>query len=134
MIGRGKMVYAILALAILFEIAGLTALKETHGFTRLVPAALFAAALGLSFYFESIVLKTLPIGFTYAAWAGIGIVGMAIVGAAFYGEKLNPGAVAGMVLIIAGVTAMHIWKPVEGDDAEAIPQGAVPVKVAAPFR
>lgn len=128
--GRGFMVYSVLALAILFEIVGLTALKETHGFTRLLPAVLFAAGLGLSFYLESIALKSLPIGLTYTAWAGMGIVGMALVGALLYGEKINPGMMMGMALIIAGVAAMHFWTPVaEEEEAEDLRRAAVPVRV-----
>ena len=77
------MSYFFLSLGIVCEIAALIALKETQGFTRPLPVALFALGLGISFYFESLALRTLPIGMTYAVWAGVGIVGMAVIGATF---------------------------------------------------
>jgi small multidrug resistance pump len=39
---------------------------------------------GLAFYFMTLVLKTMPVGITYATWAGLGIVLVAIVGAIAY--------------------------------------------------
>lgn len=103
--------YAILAFAILFEVIALTALKETQGFTRLLPALVFGLGLAASFYLESLALKVLPIGLTYAVWAGAGIVCMGVVGALLYGERLNPGVVLGMLLIVAGIAVMHQFTP-----------------------
>ena len=98
------MAYFFLALAIALEILGLTALKACHGFTRLLPTVIFVLGIGASFYFESLALKVLPIGMTYAVWAGVGIVGMFFVGSAFYGEEINLGTLAGILLIVAGVS------------------------------
>lgn len=101
------MIYAILGIAIVLEIVSLTALKETNGFTRLFPVLIFGGALAASFYFESLALKILPIGMTYTLWAGLGIVGMTLVGIAFYGEKFNINVVLGMALVIGGVTLIY---------------------------
>ena len=110
------MVYLFLAIAIVLEIVSLTALKETDGFTRILPSALFVVALAASFYFEALTLRTLPLGLTYTVWAGLGIVGMTLVGVAFYGDRLNPGVVIGVALIVAGVAVLHHWTPVAEED------------------
>jgi len=110
------MSYFFLSLGIVCEIASLIALKETQGFTRPLPVALFAIGLGISFYFESLALRTLPIGLTYAVWAGVGIVGMAVIGATFYDEAVNGGIIMGLVLILAGVIVMFYWAP--GEEAQ----------------
>ncbi len=108
--------YYFLSLGILFEIAGLTALKECQGFTRFFPTLLFAAGIAASFYCESLALRTLPIGMIYAVWASAGIVGMLLVGALFYGESLSVGSVIGVILVVTGVTVMLCATP---DAAEA---------------
>lgn len=105
------MSYFFLALGIVFEIASLVALKETAGFTRPIPVLLFLFGMVASFYLESLALRTLPISMTYAVWAGVGIVGMALIGALVYGESLNGGVVSGLVLILAGVLVMYSWSP-----------------------
>lgn len=105
------MSYFFLSLGIVFEIASLVALKETAGFTRPIPVLLFVFGMATSFYLESLALRTLPIGMTYAVWAGVGIVGMALIGALVYGENLNGGAVLGLVLILAGVLVLYSWSP-----------------------
>lgn len=106
------MVYLFLVFAIVFEIVAITALKATSGFTRLLPSIIFAASLAASFYLESLALKVLPVGWTYAVWAGFGIVGMALVGALLYDERINPGVMVGMVLIIFGIAVVHYFTPV----------------------
>ncbi len=103
--------YLFLALGIVFEIAGLAALKESHGFTRVFPALLFAIGIATSFYFESLALRTLPIGMIYAVWAAAGIVGMAVIGALFYGERISFGSACGVALVVSGVTVMLYAAP-----------------------
>ncbi len=119
------MSYFFLALGIVFEIASLTALKETAGFTRPIPVLLFVIGMALSFYLESLALRTLPISMTYAVWAGVGIVGMAVIGALCYGERMNGGVVLGLVLILAGVLVLYSWSPDIADKeriAEPLPE------------
>ena len=96
------MAYFLLTLAIVLEILGLTALKESDGFTRWLPATFFVVGLSLSFYLESLALRVLPIGMTYTLWAGSGIVGMCLVGIFIYGEQVGFKAMGGMAMIILG--------------------------------
>ncbi|MBK1696367.1 DMT family transporter [Rhodovibrio salinarum] len=95
--------YALLALAILCEVTATSALKLSDGMTKLGPAAIVVAGYAGAFYLLALSLKTLPVGFVYALWSGLGIIGVAIVGAAVFGESVSLPKIAGFVLIIAGV-------------------------------
>jgi small multidrug resistance pump len=95
--------YALLALAILCEVAATSALKLSDGMTRVGPAVAVVAGYAVAFYLLALSLKVLPVGFVYAVWSGLGIVGVAIVGAAVFGEALTPLRVTGFLLIVGGV-------------------------------
>ena len=103
------MAYLYLALAILAEMVATSALKASEEFTKLVPSVVVLAGYGLAFYFMTLVLRTIPIGITYAIWSGVGIVLIAIVGAIFYKETPDLPAIVGMGLIISGVIAIHLF-------------------------
>ena len=66
--------YFYLAIAIISEVAGTSALKASAQFTRLVPSLIVVVGYGLSFYMLTLVLKTLPLGITYALWSGLGMI------------------------------------------------------------
>ena len=100
--------YALLGVAIVAEVIGTTALKFSDGMTKLVPSLLVVMGYGLAFWLLSVTLKTLPIGFVYAVWTGIGVVAIAVIGALWFGESLNLGGVAGIGLIIAGVAVLQL--------------------------
>lgn len=55
---------------------------------------------------------TLPIGTAYAVWVGMGAVGTAICGIAFFGEPANIARVACLSLIVAGVVGLKLFSPV----------------------
>jgi len=103
------MAYLYLALAILAETIGTSALKATNEFTKLVPSIIVLVGYGISFYFMTLVLRTIPIGITYAVWSGVGIVLISTVGAIFYKEILDLPAIIGMGLIVAGVLVIHLF-------------------------
>ncbi|MFD1121394.1 DMT family transporter [Methylophilus flavus] len=98
-----------LAIAIISEITATSSLKASEGFTRLLPSIAVVIGYSLSFYFLSLTLKAIPIGITYAIWAGLGIVLLAIVGWVFYGQKLDTPALIGMAFILAGVLIMNLF-------------------------
>jgi len=103
------MAYLYLALAILAETIGTSALKATNEFTKVVPSIIVLIGYGVSFYFMTLVLRTIPIGITYAVWSGVGIVLISAVGAIFYQETLDLPAIIGMGLIVAGVIVIHLF-------------------------
>ncbi len=95
--------YLLLALAIACEVAGTTALKASDGMTRLWPSLVVVAGYGLAFLLLGHALRTLPVGLVYAIWAGLGVVGVALIGALLFGESFGATKTAGIALILLGV-------------------------------
>ncbi|MFM7831703.1 MAG: DMT family transporter [Planctomycetaceae bacterium] len=98
-----------LALAIVCEVAGTSALQASAGFTRPLPSLLVTAGYGLAFYFLSQTLTAIPLGTAYAIWSGVGTALIAAIGWVVYGQKLDLAAIAGIVLITAGVLVIHLF-------------------------
>lgn len=98
-----------LLLAIGAEVIATTALKAGDGFTRLLPSVLSVLGYGVSFYFLSLTLRSIPVGIAYAVWSGLGIVLIALLAWLRYGQRLDPPALLGMALIIAGVLVMNLF-------------------------
>ncbi|MFB9150251.1 SMR family transporter [Roseovarius ramblicola] len=105
-------VYFLLALAILAETAGTTALQASQQFTRLWPSVFVVVAYAISFYLLSITLKFMPVGVVYAIWAGLGIVFIAAIGYVVFGQKLDAPAVLGTAMIIAGIVVIQLFSKV----------------------
>ena len=105
--------YWYLTIAIVAEVLATSALKESQGFSRLVPSLVVAAGYGASFYFLSLVLQTIPIGVAYALWAGLGIVLITVVGAVMFDQKMDLPAVLGIALIISGVVVLRVYSNIE---------------------
>ena len=101
--------YWYLAIAIVAEVLATSALKESQGFSELLPTLLEMAGYGASFYFLSLVLQTIPIGVAYALWAGLGIALITIVGAVVFGQKMDLAAILGIALIISGVVVLRVF-------------------------
>jgi small multidrug resistance pump len=49
------------------------------------------------------------VGVGYAIWSGAGVTLIALIGWLVYGEKLDPAAIAGMALIVAGVVVLNLF-------------------------
>jgi len=103
------MIYLYLALAIVFEVIGTSALKASDGFTRLSPSIVTAVSYAAAFYLLALTLRSVPVGIIYAIWSGAGIVLIALVGWIVYGQKLDAPALTGMTLIIAGVAIINLF-------------------------
>ena len=102
--------YWYLTIAIVAEVLATSALKESQGFSRLVPSlVVVVVGYGASFYFLSLVLQTIPIGVAYALWAGLGIVLITLVGAVVFGQKMDLAAILGVALIISGVVVLRLF-------------------------
>jgi small multidrug resistance pump len=101
----------LLLLAIVCELSATCLLKASNGMTRLWPAIGVAAGYIAAFVLLAIVLKRLPVGPVYAAWAGLGTAGAALVGMLAYKERLPAGGWAGVALVIAGVVLLGLYTP-----------------------
>lgn len=103
------MTYLYLAIAIIAEVVGTSALQASAQFTRLAPSLLVVVGYGLAFYFMALVLRTMPIGITYAIWSGVGVVLVAVMGALLYKQVPDLPAVIGMAMIVAGVVVINVF-------------------------
>lgn len=103
------MTYLYLMVAIIAETFATSLLKQSDGFTRLLPTILMAVGYIVAFYALSLALKDIPTGVAYAIWSGVGIVLISAVAWIFQGQKLDLPAMMGMGLIIAGVVVMNVF-------------------------
>jgi small multidrug resistance pump len=104
-----SMSYFYLTIAIVAEVIATSALKATDGFTRLVPSVVVVVGYGVAFLCLSLVLDKLPVGVTYAIWAGMGIVLVAIASAVLYRQVPDVPAIIGMAMIVAGVVVVNLF-------------------------
>lgn len=101
--------YGFLAAAISCEVVGTTLLQRSEQFSRLLPGVGTVLFYALSFYCLSHALKVLPLGIAYAIWSGVGIVVTASIGVALFRQSLDPPALVGIGLIIAGVVVINAF-------------------------
>ncbi|GAB1430770.1 quaternary ammonium compound efflux SMR transporter SugE [Ignavibacteria bacterium] len=97
-----------LLIAGLFEIGWAVGMKYSEGFTKLLPSALTAAGMILTYIFLSLAVRTLPLGLAYAVWTGIGTVGATILGRVLFGEVLNLPQMLCIAAIIAGIIGLKM--------------------------
>lgn len=101
--------YLYLAIAVVFEVLATSALKASNGFTNLAPSLLVVIGYGVAFYCLSVVLKTIPVGISYAIWSGMGVVLITFVGWFLFKQHLDIAALIGMVLIVIGVIVIYAF-------------------------
>jgi small multidrug resistance pump len=103
------MSYLYLIIAIAAEVVATSALKESAEFSKPLPSIISIISYSVAFYFLSLTLKTIPLGITYAIWAGVGIVSIALVGAFVYKQIPDLPAMLGMGLIVVGVVVINVF-------------------------
>jgi quaternary ammonium compound-resistance protein SugE len=105
------MAWIMLFVAGLLEILWAFAMKQSDGFTRLVPTVVTLTAMIASFGLLSLSMKSLPLGTAYTVWTGIGAVGAFLVGIVVLGEAISPLRLLAAVLIVAGLFLMKMTSP-----------------------
>jgi small multidrug resistance pump len=103
-----------LAIAIVAEVIGTTALKASNEFTRLLPSLIVVVGYGTAFYFMAMSMRVLPVGIMYAIWSGMGIVLVSIIGWVIYRQVLDVPAIIGMALIILGAIVINVFSKTIG--------------------
>ncbi|MFN5867445.1 MAG: DMT family transporter [Candidatus Kapaibacterium sp.] len=98
-----------LAIAIIAEVVGTSALRASEGFTKVVPSILVVAGYSVAFYFLSLTLKSIPVGIAYAIWSGVGTVLITIVGVVVFNQRLDVPAIVGLSLILIGVLVINLY-------------------------
>lgn len=80
------MAWFMLVVAGLFEVLWAFSMKQSHGFTRLIPSLITIFGMLVSFALLAFSMRTLPLGTAYTIWTGIGAVGAFVVGITFLGR------------------------------------------------
>lgn len=62
----------------------------------------------MGFYFLALVLRSIPLGITYAIWSGVGVAAVTLIGWWLYGQRLDWAALVGIGLIVAGVLVLTV--------------------------
>lgn len=102
------MAWIALLFAGLLEIIWAFAMKQSQGFTRLLPSMIMMGGMGASFALLSFAMRSLPLGTAYMIWTGIGALGAFAVGIAFLGEAIGPMRLIAAGLILSGLILMKL--------------------------
>ena len=100
--------YIILIVAVVLGTAANGFAKGAQGFTLLIPSILTAVTIVGCMYALSLVMKTIPVGITYASFAGLCIIATSIVGVIKFNQIPNLYTILGLILIIAGVLIVNL--------------------------
>ena len=103
--------WALLIAAGLLEVGWAIGLKYTDGYTRPVPTVLTVGAMLASLWLLGIAMKSLPVGTAYSVWVGVGAIGTVILGIVLFDEPANPGRLASVALIVAGIVGLKLASP-----------------------
>ena len=98
-----------LFIAIVGEVIATSFLRASAGFTQLIPSIVVVVGYGITFYFFSLALQTIPVGIGYAIWSGVGIILVSIIAYFAYGQTLDLPALIGIGLILAGVLVINLF-------------------------
>ena len=100
--------YLFLALAVFFGVTSNSFAKSAEGFTLLIPSVITAITIVLCMYALSMVMKNIPMGITYASFAGLTILATVAVGVIRFNQIPNFYSIMGLILIIAGVIMVNL--------------------------
>lgn len=98
-----------LVIAITGEVIATSFLRASQGFSQPIPTAIVLIGYGITFYFFSLALQTIPVGVAYAIWSGVGIVLVSLIAFLIYRQTLDTPALIGMGLILAGVLVINLF-------------------------
>ena len=100
--------YIILIIAVVLGTASNGFAKGAQGFTLLIPSIMTAITIVLCMYSLSLVMKVVPVGITYASFAGLCIIATVLVGFFKFNQTPNFYTIIGLGLIIAGVLMVNL--------------------------
>ena len=100
--------YLFLALAVFLGVTSNSFAKSAEGFTLFIPSAVTAITIVLCMYALSMVMKNIPMGITYASFAGLTIISTVVVGVIRFNQIPNLYSMIGLCLIIIGVLMVNL--------------------------
>ena len=100
--------YIILVVAVVLGTAANGFAKSAQGFTLLIPSIITAISIIGCMFALSVVMKSIPVGVTYASFAGLCIVATSLVGITKFNQIPNTFVIIGLGLIVAGVLMVNL--------------------------
>ena len=100
--------YIILVIAVALGTAANGFAKSAQGFTLLVPSLMTAVTIVGCMYTLSLVMKTIPVGVTYASFAGLCIIATIVIGIIKFNQMPDLYTILGTILIISGVLIVNL--------------------------
>ena len=100
--------YIVLIFAVILGTAANGFAKSADGFTSLMPSLLTAITIVGCMFTLSIVMKTIPVGITYASFAGLCMIATTIVGIFKFNQMPDLYTIIGLALIISGVLIVNL--------------------------
>ena len=100
--------YIILIIAVALGTASNGFAKSAQGFTLMIPSIMTAITIVLCMFTLSLVMKVIPVGITYASFAGLCIVATILIGIFKFNQMPDIFTILGMVLIISGVLIVNL--------------------------
>ena len=100
--------YIILILAVILGTAANGFAKSAQGFTLVIPSIITAITIVGCMFTLSIVMKSIPVGITYASFAGLCIIATTLVGIFKFNQTPDIFTIIGLILIIAGVLIVNL--------------------------
>ena len=100
--------YLYLALAVFLGVTSNSFAKSAEGFTLFYPSIITAITIVLCMYALSMVMKIIPMGVTYASFAGLAIIATVVVGVIKYNQIPNFYTITGLCFIIVGVLMVNL--------------------------
>ena len=100
--------YIILIIAVVLGTAANGFAKSAQGFTVLIPSIVTAITIVLCMFTLSLVMKVIPVGITYASFAGLCIIATVLVGVFKFNQTPNLYTNIGLALIIIGVLMVNL--------------------------
>jgi len=100
--------YLLLGVAVFLGVTSNSFAKSAEGFTLLFPSLITAITIVLCMYALSLVMKNIPMGITYASFAGLTIIATVVVGVVKYNQIPNVYSLIGLLFIIVGVLMVNL--------------------------
>ena len=100
--------YLFLGVAVFLGVTSNSFAKSADGFTLLFPSLITAITIVLCMYALSLVMKNIPMGITYASFAGLTIIATVIVGVVKYNQIPNVYSLIGLLFIVVGVLMVNL--------------------------
>ena len=100
--------YAFLIRAVILGVTSHSFAKSAEGFTLLFPSVVTGITIVACMYALSMVMKNIPMGITYASFAGLTIIATVVVGIIRFNQVPNLYSIIGLALIIAGVLMVNL--------------------------